>query len=82
LLEYNGYEVVVVKSPPPKTAPPEGTVLPETYTIGVTDVTFNPTNAVFGRLLKSPDGHIVTLAFWNQEDKVSNDEVPYYTHKQ
>jgi hypothetical protein len=51
---------------------------PETFTIGVTDVTFNPTNAIFGRLLKTPNGHFVTLAFWQQEEAVSNDEVPYY----
>jgi hypothetical protein len=51
---------------------------PETFTIGVTDVTFNPTNAIFGRLLKTPDKHIVTLAYWQQKESVSNDEVPYY----
>src|SRR5439155_8969785 len=45
----------------PTELPPEPPV-PETFTIGVTDVTFNPTNAIFGRLLKTPDGHIVTLA--------------------
>ena len=51
---------------------------PETFTIGVTDVTFNPTNAIFGRLLKTPAGHVVTLAYWQQNESVSNDEVPYY----
>ena len=51
---------------------------PETFTIGVTDVTFNPTNAIFGRLLKTPAGHVVTLAYWQQKESVSNDEVPYY----
>lgn len=55
-------------------APPD----PETFTIGVTDVTFNPTNAIFGRLLKTPGGHIVTLAYWQQKDSISQDEVPYY----
>jgi hypothetical protein len=51
---------------------------PETFTIGVTDVTFNPTNAIFGRLLRTNDGHVVTLAYWQQKENVSNDEVPYY----
>lgn len=56
-------------------------VTPSTFTIGVTDLRFNPTNAVFGRALHTPDGHVVTLAFWNQEVTVSNDEVPYFEHK-
>lgn len=54
---------------------------PSTFTIGVTDLRFNPTNAVFGRSLNTPDGHVVTLAFWNQEETVSNDEIPYFEHK-
>lgn len=85
LLEFNGYKVVVVASPPAKGAPAPSADLPapsspETFTVGVTDVRFNPTNAVFGRLLKTPDGHIVTLAYWKQQDAVSNDTVPYYQH--
>ena len=94
LLEFNHYTVVTIPSPPPKVAAApvvkavEGSdaplpatpspVLPETFTIGVTDYTFNPVNAIFGRSLKTPDGHIVTLAYWEQEEKVSHDEVPYY----
>jgi hypothetical protein len=60
--------------PPPEPQPPA----PELFTIGVTDVTFNPTNAVFGRLLKTKNGHIVTLAYWQQKDPVSHDETPYF----
>ena len=93
LLEYNNYKVVVMPSPPPKVvAAPvlkteEGTEVPptpppppapETFTIGVTDYTFNTINAIFGRLLKTPDGHVVTLAYWNQEENISHDEIPYY----
>src|SRR4249920_3998658 len=90
LLEYNGYTVVVVNSPPPKVvakpaapAPaaegmppppaPEPIRQPETFTIGVTDVVFNATNAIFGRLLRSSDGHIVTLAYWEQLESESRD---------
>ncbi|HZJ59526.1 MAG TPA: hypothetical protein VFD24_04595 [Chitinophagaceae bacterium] len=51
---------------------------PETFTLGVTNVTFNPTNAIFGRLLRTKDGHVVTLAYWNQQESTSRDEVPYY----
>jgi len=60
--------------PPPEPQPPA----PELFTIGVTDVTFNPTNAIFGRLLKTKDGHVVTLAYWQQKDPVAHDEVPYF----
>ena len=105
LLSFNGYEVIVVASPPPKIGPvlkpvvaivdaviaAVETVLPsseptpqvpppppDTFTVGVTDVMFNPTNAVFGRLLHTPDGHIVTLAYWEQKETVAQDEVPYF----
>lgn len=94
LLELNKYTVVVVASPPPKAAPApkpaEGETpaepvaaapAPATFTVGVTDVTFNPTNAIFGRLLHTRDGHVVTLAYWNQKEKISHDEIPYYERK-
>ena len=51
---------------------------PETFTVGVTDTAFNPINAIFGRLLRTPDGHIVTLAYWRGTEKESHDEVPYF----
>jgi hypothetical protein len=79
LLEGNGFTVVVVPSPPPKSATPEE--IPQassTFTIGVTDVTFNPTNAIFGRLLRTAEGHVVTLAYWNQEEKIADDTKPYF----
>ena len=90
ILEYNHYTVVVVPSPPPKTAPAKAATTeteiaptseppaPETFTVGVTDVMFNPTNAIFGRLLKTEDGHVVTLAYWQQKESTSDDEVPYF----
>lgn len=95
LLEHNGYTVIAVPTPPAKATPapkpaettaneepqPETTnPKPQTFTIGVTDYTFNPINAVFGRQLKTKGGHIVTLAFWQQKENLSNDEIPYYEH--
>ncbi|HQW83304.1 MAG TPA: hypothetical protein PK987_02525 [Ferruginibacter sp.] len=92
LLEYNGFTVNVVPSPPPKAAPapkpvdgeenitsvePVATAI-ETFTVGVTDYTFNTINAIFGRLLKTPNGHVVTLAYWQQKENISHDEIPYY----
>ncbi len=91
LLEYNRYTVVLVPTPPPKVAAPpppkEGEPVaemlptspaPETFIVGVTDYTFNTINAIFGRMLKTPDGHIVTLAYWQQKENASHDEIPYY----
>ena len=90
LLDLNHFTVVVVPSPPPKitaaiskegepAAPaPE---MPSTFTVGVTDITFNPINAIFGRLLHTANGHIVTLAYWQQKDAVSHDEIPYFEKK-
>ena len=93
LLELNHFEVVVVASPPPKAAPPPkpaeseaapvivATPPPETFTIGVTNLAFNPTNAIFGRLLKTKDDHVVTQAYWYQKESSSHDEIPYYENK-
>ena len=64
-------------APPPPPPPPT----PESFTVGVTDVRFNPTNAIFGRLLKTRENRIVTLAYWYQKEKVSNDEIPYFEGK-
>jgi hypothetical protein len=88
LLEYNRFTVMVVPTPAPKAAAKpaavegeEAPVAPETFTIGVTDYTFNPTNAIYGRALKTPDGHIVTAAYWLQQESMSHDEVPYFDFK-
>ena len=90
LLLFNKYTVEITASPLPKTtaplpdqeneeAPPPPP--PETFTVGVTDMMFNSINAIFGRLLHTPDGHVVTLSYWNQKDKSSSDEIPYYESK-
>lgn len=91
ILEFNKFTVVVVPSPPPKVAPapvakvaegeeapPPPPPAPETFTVGVTDYTYNTINAIYGRLLKTPDGHVVTMAYWHQQEAVSHDEIPYY----
>lgn len=91
LLEHNMFQVIVIPSPPPKAtakpATPDGEPAPETptsnpqpptFTVGVTDVTFNSVNAIFGRLLRTKDGHIVTRDYWLQKEAVSLDDVPYY----
>ena len=97
LLSGNGYTVMAAPSPAPKAAPApkpaEGEAAPApaepatsnqppaTDTVGVTDITFNTINALYGRLLRTDNGHKVTVAFWNQEEMQSHDETPYYDHK-
>lgn len=63
---------------PPPPPPPPVVEAPKTFTVGVTDYTFNPINAIFGRLLRTPGGQVVTLAYWNQQDAASHDEIPYF----
>lgn len=70
LLEVNGYEVVIEEEK--KKSEDE----PQLYTIGVTDMVFNPTVYVFQRRLKTLDGkHIVNQDYWNQ---VTNETKPQY----
>ena len=95
LLVNNGYTVVMVPAPPPKVAakpipkpeeetPPEKTEeaapAPELFVVGVTDLSFNPINAVFGRQLKTADGCVVTQATWNGDAIKCDEENPYYSH--
>lgn len=61
LLTFNNLEVVEMQEP--LKAPGEE----QTYTIGVTDIVFNPVFAIYERSLKTRDGGIVTPAYWNQE---------------
>jgi hypothetical protein len=37
------------------------------YTIGVTDLIFNPVFAVYGRFLKNKEGNVVSPGYWKQE---------------
>lgn len=48
------------------------------YTLGVTDVKFNPINAIYGRILTSENGNFVTPDYWHQKTPVNNDQIPYY----
>ncbi|AVR44402.1 hypothetical protein C7S20_03535 [Christiangramia fulva] len=72
LLEHNGLEVIVEEE---KRKSEEE---PQLYTVGVTDITFNPVVAVFERKLKTFDGHKVNPEYWNQE---SENTAPQYWDK-
>ena len=88
LLSFNQYTVIIQPVAAKPAAPPAVTdeaavpepiqPAPELYTVGVTDMMFNPINAVFGRLLRTPEGQVVTLAYWKQQETLANDELPYY----
>ena len=53
--------------PPSPPAPPPVPPAPETFTVGVTDFLFHPMLAIYERALKTPEGKIVTVDYWNQQ---------------
>ena len=75
-------EVAVAEPSTPNPVRPghPGGPTPLTFTVGVTDVRFNVTNALMGRMLKTKDGHIVTVDYWQQKETVSNDTIPYFSN--
>lgn len=66
LLEHNGYEVVVQEE---KRKSEEE---PQLYTLGVTDMVFNPTIDIFQRKMKTFDGKKVTQDYWFQRATDAN----------
>lgn len=91
ILTVNGYRVEVAPMPPPKVkakpaaAPIEGEAapietpapepIPTAFMIGVTDILFHPMLAIYERFLKTPEGEIVSISYWNQEN---TDTQPIY----
>ena len=72
LLAFNRLEVKIMEE-----TPAEGTeeVL---YTIGVTDIVFNPVYAIYERTFLKQDGQIVTPAYWRQQE--GDTSVQYWTY--
>jgi len=48
--------------------------LPQLFTIGVTDLVFNPVIAVYEMSLKTQEGQAVSPAYWNQYTNESKNE--------
>lgn len=69
LLEHNGFEVHIQLD---KKKTEED---PQLFTVGVTDMVFNPTVWVFQRRLITFDGHKVTQDYWNQ---ITDGSAPQY----
>lgn len=79
LFEANGLEVVIAqvpapKPPPPKPAPTGDTTstttsvaAPDLWNVGVTDITFHTMLAIYERILKTPEGKLCTIAYFNQQ---------------
>ncbi len=63
LLEHNGFEVLVEEE---KRKSEEAPLL---YTLGVTDMVFNPTIWVYDRKLRTLDGRKVTADYWFQREE-------------
>jgi hypothetical protein len=61
LLEFNGFEVKELKE---VSETPGGE---QKYTIGVTDLIFNPVFAVYEKKLKTREGSFVSPGYWKQE---------------
>jgi len=83
LLEHNGFTVIFVKSPPPKTAAKPAAEAPanvpvETFTVGVTDLSFNVMNAIYNRELKTPEGTIVDPSYWKQFHSPAREQEWYW----
>ena len=61
ILESNKLEVVVAEVPSKEES------APSTYALGVTDIVFNPTIAVYEMRLKTREGKSVSPDYWNQK---------------
>ena len=72
LLTFNSFEVRIKEE-----VPAEGTSV-TTYTLGVTDIVFNPVYAVYDRTLLKPDGTVVTPAYYRQQG--GDTSVSYWTY--
>ena len=61
LLEFNNLEVIEMQENP------EAEGEEPKYTLGVTDLLFNPVFAIYERQMKTREGSFVTPGYWKQE---------------
>ncbi len=61
LLSFNGFDVLTADEKK------EDETATKTYTIGVSDLVFNPVIAVYEMALKAPGGGRVSPAYWEQQ---------------
>lgn len=53
--------------PLPVPPPPPPLPVPNTFTVAVPNIGFHPMLAVYERSLYTPEGKVVSIAYWNQE---------------
>ncbi len=63
------------------TSASEAPAPPQTFTIGVTDLSFNTMNAIYNRELRTAEGAIVTPEYWKQISKESVVDSWYWKKK-
>lgn len=73
LLQHNGFDVKAVQVPGKEENEQE------TWTVGVTDILFNPVIAIYQQKLLRPDGNIVTPAYWHEHQAEA--DLPYWQTK-
>jgi len=81
LLELNHFEVKILQEDTPDSVDESVTSPTQpTFTIGVTDLVFNPVIAVYEKSLKRQDGKAITPSYWNQEPEI--DLLPYFEYRE
>lgn len=68
LLEFNKFDVQISEDKK------EAEDAPVTFTLGVTNLEFNPVIAVYEMSLKTPDGNNVSPDYWDQKTNYSIDQ--------
>jgi hypothetical protein len=68
ILIFNNFEVLMAEEPKASED------APELYTIGVTDLVFNPVIAIYEMSLKTRDGKNVSPAYWEQSTDMPVDQ--------
>ena len=62
-------------APPPTLTPPAP---PETFTVGVTDLSFNPISAIYNKELQTPGKQFVDVKYWKQESEQPSTQKWYW----
>ena len=72
LMEFNGFEVKIAETPGTEEQA-------SAFTIGVTDLVFNPVIAVYEQSLNRPGGGKVSPVYWDQLPEV--EALPYFDYR-
>ncbi len=73
LLEFNNFDVKILDEAIVEDQEP-------TFTLGVTNLLFNPVISVYQKSLKRLDGGKVSPTYWNQEVEIA--QLPYFDYRE